>query len=614
MKRHELRLGSVCLLGAVWMSAPLAGAAATPAAPAAGLPLPLRERIEAAQRKGSAAQKSLDAALTGLNQQLTAAKAAMKQFRTAAKQTSGAVLTTSLETAKRAYEAYDGLARATHAHAVAAASAQAELRDILVETDSHARSSTKSAPTTPAARASADAADAKQVDKAARKAAGVASVLEQAKRLAKAQAVADKISADQDEAALTTLEIRAALTAPRATGPGACDIRKIDWLNLKYPDAGQGSIQLKNGHARQDAGTDAQGSPASLVFNLSALEYGDTNGNAAGEAFVVIAALGVGFNVPGYSSVYAFEEDASCSLKHKSGRVVYDALDSARMSGNHFETKDSLGNVTEWRFLDQRLLDNKPGQPPCQGGLSAGVYRKGKLSLTIPASCTAPVAWLDVAGQALAAPEPVGMFKAANGQERAGVRTAEGDVCGQYALSPSATGLTLAWVESQDGTVFNAPGVVAGCKSLAGEYKKSKVGHDARGAAVAVSTGSVVDDQGGHVRLALDVFHADHRRVRRRRSRPSLAERHQRELGHVDRPIELGAVGGVELAALLFGPFAGHRLPQARQDPGLERTCGVVAASPILDRAAAEDASRLVRRDPNPRIDCAVVHEQAVHG
>ncbi len=421
-----------------------AHAATTLQPPPPGIPAATQTRINVALAKLHTAQASLANSQPELARHQAAADAALKQVRSAPKTATPAELGTSLATAKAEYAAVIAQLALVQKQAGDARDAGGELRSVL--------------PT-------------KNASPALLKAVGSTSWADANTKWEKASAAASKTFADLALANAAAAQVNGALAAPNAHGPAQCDIRKTDWSNMKYPATDpMPTFQLKNANVNVDGGEDPMNnSRVTWSFTFVQVDYADTNENGVTEAFVRVDEAGAGYEQLSNQLLFAFEDDASCTPKPIASAELGNASATRMTPAAYLET--SQDGATEWRLSGKRIIQTAIGAPlpVCQAGLPPGTFKNGKRSLSIPGNCTDVLQWWDEKAKHIGRP---GVSQALiDGQMKAVLYSAEGDVCARYALTPSKSGgITITWQPDTTGSISRNPTVIRSCSANNGEY------------------------------------------------------------------------------------------------------------------------------------------------
>ncbi|MEP7053290.1 MAG: hypothetical protein ABJB12_23205 [Pseudomonadota bacterium] len=303
------------------------------------------------------------------------------------------------------------------------------------------------------------------------KAIGASSWADENSKWQKAAAASGQTYAEQAALSRAAALVDGALTAP-VPGPGQCDIRKLDWGNMKYPASeSMPGFQLKNAEATLDGGDDAMnGGRVSWSFTLAQAAYADTDKNGVPEAFVRVDESGAGYQQLSHQLLFVFEEDASCKPKPLASAELNYAT-ATRMTPTAFlETNDE--GAGEWRLSGRRVIKTAVGAPlpVCQAGLPPGTFKKGNLTLSIPSNCTDAAGWYAPKQQRLSRSGVV--QETIDGQSRAVMYTLEGDVCFRYMLAPNKSGgITLIWQPDPTASMNRNPQVARACTTNNGEYR-----------------------------------------------------------------------------------------------------------------------------------------------
>jgi hypothetical protein len=407
----------------------------------------VQQRVNAAETKLHAAEAALGTTQPELAKHMTAAQAALKQFRIAPKTASAAALSALLDSAKTEYARCNVQAAAVEKQAGDADDAYEELRQIL---------------------------QANRNDAATKKAVGEP-LTELAAKSQKALSMKLKVAADELEAAQATLLVESARAAPTAHGPGTCDIRKTDWLNLKFPASDSfNGFQLKRGSVDVDGGPDPMNNDrVTFSFQFARVDYGDTDDNGITEAFVRVDEAGAGYEQMSHQLLFAFEDDPSCTAKPLANAELGYAKHTAIGPSAYLEESDD--GQTEWRLAFGRLVQTKVGAPLpfCQGGLSPGRFSNGKQTLNIPNNCSDQASFN---GAKYVALSRGGISQqAVEGQMQNVIYMQEGDTCWRYGLTAGKSGaVTVRWLPDPSASINRNATVVRGCEAGGGEYKRVK--------------------------------------------------------------------------------------------------------------------------------------------
>jgi hypothetical protein len=407
----------------------------------------VQQRVTAAQTKLHTAEAALGATQPELAKHMATAQAALKQFRTAPKTTSAVALSALLDSAKTEYATCNVQAATVEKQVGDAHDASEELRQIL---------------------------QANRNDAATKKAVG-APLTELAAKSQKTLSQKLKVAADELEAAQATLLVESARAAPTAHGPGACDIRKTDWLNLKFPASDSfNGFQLKRGSVDVDGGPDPMNnSRVTFSFQFARVDFGDTDSNGITEAFVRVDEAGAGYEQQSHQLLFAFEDDPSCAPKPLANAELGFAKHTAMGPTAYFEESDD--GTSEWRLAFGRLVQTKVGAPLpfCQGGLSPGRFSNGKQTLNIPNNCSDQASFN---GPKYVALSRGGISpQAVDGQTQNVIYMQEGDTCWRYGLTASKSGsVSVRWLPDLSASINRNATVVRGCEAGGGEYKRVK--------------------------------------------------------------------------------------------------------------------------------------------